>query len=127
MSINSVRQLHSRFLRGGETVLVGRTGRGGRRHGSLEPQQERDLLARYEESAVRGGVLTVGQIMEDCGKLAGHPVSAASVYRMMGRIGWRKVVPRPHHPRKQPDSEEAFKKSSRKSSRRSVGGAARGR
>jgi hypothetical protein len=29
----------------------------------------------------------------------------------MARAGWRKIVPRPSHPKKKADAEEGFKKS----------------
>jgi len=118
LSINSVRILHSRFLRQGDACLVGRPGRGGRRHGLLSIEQQQDFLARYKDDAAKGLVLSVGQLKDDYERLIGHAVSQASIYRMMERIGWRKVVPRPYHPKKKPDSEEAFKKSMRKSSGR---------
>jgi len=41
-------------------------------------------------------------------------VAASTVYRLLERAGWRKVAPRPSHPRKDPAAEEAFKKSSRR-------------
>jgi transposase len=118
LSINSVRILHSRFLREGDACLVGRPGRGGRRHALLPLEEQQRFLARYEEDAAKGLILSVGQIKHDYERLLGQTVSLASIYRMMERIGWRKVVPRPHHPKKKPDSEQAFKKSMRKSSGR---------
>jgi transposase len=118
LSVNSVRVLHSRYLREGEACLVGGPGRGGRRHGLLPVEQQQAFLARYEEDAAKGLVPSVAQIKHDYERLLGHTVSPASIYRMMERIGWRKVVPRPFHPKKKPDSEEAFKKNTRKSSAR---------
>jgi transposase len=118
LSVNSVRVLHSRFLRQGDACLIGRPGRGGIRRALIPIEQQRDFLARYKDDAARGLVLSVGQIKGDYERLLGHTVSLASIYRMMGRIGWRKVVPRPYHPKKKPDSEQAFKKSMRKSSGR---------
>ena len=116
LSVNSVRILHSRFLRQGNACLIGRPGRGGRRHALLPVEQQERFLARYKDDAANGLVLSVAQIKHDYECLLGHAVSQASIYRMMERIGWRKVVPRPYHPKKKPQSEQAFKKNTRKSS-----------
>jgi transposase len=116
LSVNSVRILHSRFLREGDACLIGRPGRGGRRHALLPDAQQHGFLERYREDAAKGLVLTTSQIKHDYEQLLGHKVSPASIYRMMERIGWRRIVPRPYHPKKNQDSEEAFKKSMRKSS-----------
>jgi transposase len=122
LSLNSVRQLHSRFLREGDLCLIGRPGRGGRRRELLPREQQKAFLARYEADAAKGLVLSVAQIKHDYETELGHAVSPASIYRMMERIGWRKVVPRPFNPKKEPGSEEAFKKNTRKSSRRKNAG-----
>ena len=125
LSVNSVRILHSRFLREGEACLVGRPGRGGRRHGLLGIEEQRAFLSRYEQAAAQGLVLSVARIKHDYEALLGHAVSLTSIYRMMARAGWRKVAPRPYHPKKAPGSEEEFKKSIGKSSNRRRGRARR--
>ena len=62
LSVNSVRILHSRFLRQGEACLVGGPGRGGRRHALLPVEQQHAFLARYKDDAARGLVLSAAQI-----------------------------------------------------------------
>ncbi|MBK9990084.1 MAG: winged helix-turn-helix domain-containing protein [Verrucomicrobia bacterium] len=32
--------------------------------------------------------------------LAGHPVAPSTVYRLLAKAGWRKIVPRPSHPKR---------------------------
>jgi transposase len=112
LSVATVRVLHSRFLREGEACLVGRPGRGGRRHSLLTAQQVADLLASHAEAASRGEVIVAGAFRRDYERLVGHKVAASTVYRLLARAGWRKVAPRPSHPRKDALAEEAFKKSS---------------
>lgn len=112
LSVATVRVLHSRFLREGEACLIGRPGRGGRRHSLLTAQQAADLLASHAEAASRGEVIVAGAFHRDYERLAGHKVAASTVYRLLARAGWRKVAPRPRHPRKDALAEEAFKKSS---------------
>jgi len=110
LSVNSVRILHSRFLREGDACLIGRPGRGGRRHALLSLEAQQDFLARYQDDAAKGLVLSAPQIKHDYERLLGQSVSLASIYRMMERIGWRKITPRPYHPKKKPGSEQDFKK-----------------
>lgn len=113
--LNTVRIIHSRFLREGEAFLINRAGRGGRRHALLSVAQRARLLDGFREKAAAGGVVEVSSIKRAYEKATGHPVALTSVYRLLAAEGWRKTVPRPSHPKKNPESESAFKKSSRKS------------
>ena len=126
LSVNTVRVLHSCFLRQGEAFLVGRPGRGGRRRTLLAADQERALLQQHAERAGEGRMVEAGAFKRDYEKLAGHPVAASTIYRLLAKAGWRKVVPRPSHPKKEAGAEEAFKKSSPRSLRRNARGMARG-
>jgi transposase len=118
LSVNTVRVLHSRYLREGEAFLRDRPGRGGRRHGLLTSVQEAALLRRHAASAGEGHLVEAGAFKRDYEALVGHPVAATTVYRLLAKAGWRKVVPRSSHPKKDPAAEAAFKKSSPGSSRR---------
>lgn len=112
LSVASVRVIHSRFLREGETCLVGRPGRGGRRRTLLTELQAKRLLDAHAAAAARGEVIEAGRFRRDYEALVGHKVAASTVYRLLARAGWRKIAPRPSHPRKDPAAEAEFKKSS---------------
>lgn len=114
LSVNTVRVLHSRFLREGESCLVGRPGRGGRRHSLLSEAQAQSLLAAHAEEAAQGRMISASALKRDYEKMVGHKVAIASVYRLLAKAGWRKVAPRPSHPKKDPLAEAAFKKTSRR-------------
>jgi transposase len=116
-SPNTVRAWHSRYLRYGEDVLVG-AGRGGRRHAYLKPEEEAAFLEGFLEQAERGGILVVAEIKAAYEEAVGQPVPKSTVYRMLARHGWRKIAPRPRHPKGDPAAQEAFKKNSPRSSRR---------
>jgi transposase len=115
-SPNTVRAWHSPFLRHGEGILVG-VGRGGRQHAYLAPDEEEAFLEGFLEQAERGGILVVGEIKAAYEEAVGHPVPKSTVYRMLARHGWRKVAPRPRHPKGDPTAQEAFKNNSLGSSR----------
>ena len=46
-------------------------------------------------------------------ELLGHGVHHSTVYRLLERNGWRKVVPRPFHIESKQEVQEDFKKTSR--------------
>ncbi len=114
LSLHTVRVLHSRFMREGEACLVGRPGRGGRRHALLSEAQAGALLAAHAQDAAQGRVIVANVFKRDYERLVGHKVAVASVYRLLAKAGWRKVAPRPSHPKKDPLAEAAFKKTSRR-------------
>lgn len=93
---------------------LNRMGRGGRRWGFLTPEEEADLLAEFFERASRGEVVTALHLYQDVCLRVGREVSMAYVYKLLHRNGWRKLAPRPHHPKADADAQEAFKKNFRK-------------
>ena len=120
-SPNTVRGLHSRFLRYGEAAFAG-VGRGGRRHQNLTVEEERELLRGFFAQAESGGVLEVSAIKAAYEERIDRPVPKSTIYRMLARHGWRKLAPRPRHPKAAREAQPAFKKNSPSSSRRKRGG-----
>jgi transposase len=108
-STATVHVLHSRWSKEGDAIFDVR-GRGGRHHQHLSPEQERQLLAPFVERAESGGMLTVAQIQQAYQDLLGKQVAPSTVYRLLDRHGWRKVVPRPRHPKPDGVAQAAFKK-----------------
>jgi transposase len=109
--VSSVYDLHSHYLREGITALQG-PGRGGRHHQNLSLAQEQALLAQFSGVAAQGGLLEARAVRDTYTKLVGHPVPKSTVYRLLARHGWRKLAPRPRHPKAEPSLQQAFKKSS---------------
>jgi transposase len=108
-STATVHVLHSRWAHEGEAVFDVR-GRGGRRHQHLSAEQEADVLAPFVERAKAGGMLKVAEIQQAYERLAGVAVAPSTIYRLLDRHGWRKVVPRPRHPKADVAAQAAFKK-----------------
>jgi transposase len=105
----SVRRIHSQFFKGGINALKG-VGRGGRHRENLSIEQEQLLLKRFFTRAQQGGILEVSEVKRAYEKKVGHIVPKSTVYRMLARHGWRKVVPRPRHPKTDEAAQSAFKK-----------------
>jgi transposase len=82
--------------------------------------EEAKFLEPWAERAESGGVLVVPPIHRALEECVGHPVAATTVYRMLARHGWRKVEPEPHHPNRDPEAQEAFKKTGRRCWRRAA-------
>jgi transposase len=52
----------------------------------------------------------VAQVRSAYEQRVGHPVAARTIYRLLDRHGWRKVVPRARHPKADVAAQAAFKK-----------------
>jgi transposase len=103
-----------RFLGQGGDAIFELGSRGGRRHQHLtqEQEQEKALLAPFVERAEAGGMLTVADILQAYRERTGRAVARSTVYRLLERHGWRKLVPRSRHPKADVAAQAAFKKTS---------------
>ena len=87
---------------------------GGRRREYLTLEEEKDFLAGFFDAASRGGVLVASQVRKALEEKLGHDVAETTVYRMLSRHGWRKIVPRRRHPKNSKPAQEDFKKNLKK-------------
>jgi transposase len=108
-STATVHVLHSRWAKEGDAIFELR-GRGGRHHQHLNAEQEAQLLAPFVARAQAGGMLKVAEIHHAYEQQAGVAVAPSTIYRLLDRHGWRKVVPRPRHPKANVAAQGAFKK-----------------
>jgi transposase len=83
---------------------------GGRRYGYMTIEQEDQFLSKYFDQASHGGVLVVGEIKKAFEAQVGLEVAKTTIYRMLDRHDWRKIMPRPRHPKSDPEAQEGFKK-----------------
>jgi len=108
-NVNTVRVTQKDFIdRGTEALMESR--RGGRYHAHMTAEEEKEFLARFEEQAAKGHVLVAGGIKEALEERLGRQVNKTTVYRMLYRNGWRKIMPRQSHPKRDKKAGEAFKK-----------------
>ncbi len=89
-----------------------RQGRGGRRWALLPWDKEESVLRHVEQRALAGEILTAKQLRTVVEQAVGQSVSLGYIYRLLHRHGWRKLGPRPRHPKAQPRAQEQFKKNS---------------
>ena len=109
LHVQTIRNLHSVYLRDGETVLPC-PGAGGRRQALLSLEEEEALLAELEGNGQRGAMWEVHRVQQSYAQRVGKVVAKSTVYRLLHRHGWRKLAPRPHHPQGSEERIQAFKK-----------------
>jgi transposase len=102
--------IHLYNHKGPDAFLLG--GRGGRTGGLLTWEEEEALLADIGEKAMHGLVVIAHPIREYAERKLGHVVSKDYAYDLLHRHGWRKVSPRPRHPKAKMEYQEGFKKNS---------------
>jgi len=105
----TVRIVQRDFIDRGMDAIIG-VGSGGRRRQLMSPGEEAAFLEGFFKASRDASLLTVGRIRSELEKRLGREVSLSTVYRMLERNGWRKVVPRPGHPEQSKEAVEAFKK-----------------
>lgn len=88
-------------------------GRGGRRFGLLSLDEEHAFLDKMRTAAGSGRILTAFAIQATLEEKVGRPVSEDYLYDLLHRHGWRKVMPRPRHPKADTAQQEDFKKNFR--------------
>ncbi len=85
----------------------------------MSPEEEAAFLAPFFAQAQRGGILVVAPIKTAYEQALGRKVVGSTVYRLLARHGWRKIAPRPRHPKGNPEKRDDWKKNFPKRWRRS--------
>ncbi len=107
-----VRKVIQQYNRLGASGLES-PGKGGRRNCYLSWDAEKQLIDSFKEKARRGQVATAIQIKQAYELKCGFSVNKTTIYRLLERHQWRKIVPRSSHPKKDPSAIDEFKKTSR--------------
>ena len=103
----------------GVSKAIETPGKGGRRHQYLTFSSEKEFLAPIFTQAESRKIATVGQIQRAYEATVGHEVDESTLYRLLNRHGWRKLMPRPRHPQADLKEQEQFKKTLKPRLRRS--------
>jgi transposase len=105
----TVHAVISRYNRQG-IAAVETAGKGGRRSGYLSLEEEREFLAPFFGRAERGELATTEEIWRAFEARVEHEVDDSTIYRLLARHGWRKLMPRPRHPQADPQAQAQLKK-----------------
>lgn len=108
---DTVHKLISQYNRFG-LAAIETPGKGGRKRFYLTIEQEQQFLQPFFERAIKGEIATCAEIHQAYEARIGGSVDESTIYRLLARHGWRKVIPRPRHPKAESEIQEAFKKTS---------------
>src|SRR5271157_4666905 len=109
VSLSTVNRAHMAYDRGGIKALKPKP-IGGRQRENMTLSEEEALLARFGQAAGAGEMLNIHDLKAAYEQAIGHPTCNSTVYNLLARHGWRKLMPRPFHPRRDIAAQEAFKK-----------------
>src|SRR5438067_3889770 len=109
VSLSTVNRAHMAYDHGGLRALKSKPS-GGRKRENMTLAEERALLARFTKAAGAGEMLNIQDLKAAYEKAIGHATSNSTVYNLLARHGWRKLMPRPFHPKRDIAAQNAFKK-----------------
>lgn len=87
--------------------------RGGRRRSLLSIEEEKEMMQKLEDKALKGQILSFWDIKKIVETQVGKSVSDDFLWDLFKRNGWTKHSPRPHHPKRNEAAQEEFKKNSK--------------
>jgi transposase len=98
------------FSNGGIEALL--PGKFGGNHRNATPEEELAFMEQFRTAAEKGQIISVSEIAEAYDKRFGKShASYSTVYYLLHKLGWRKIMPRSKHPNKASDEAiEASKK-----------------
>jgi transposase len=109
VSLSTVNRAHMAYDGGGIKALKPKP-IGGRQRENMTLSEEKALLARFGKAAGAGEMLNIHELKAAYEKAIGHETSNSTVYNLLARHGWRKLMPRPFHPKRDLAAQDAFKK-----------------
>ena len=109
VSLSTVNRAHMAYDRGGLKALEPKPV-GGRKRENMTLAEEAALLAGFAKAAGAGEMLNIHDLKAAYEKAIGHRTSNSTVYSLLARHGWRKLMPRPFHPDRDVEAQNAFKK-----------------
>ena len=109
LSDTRVRQVWALYKSEGLEALLGENRGRYRSRAYLTHKEEEDLLKPFFEKAIDGELLTIRDIYVAYEEKIKKKVYPSVVYDMLHRHNWRKVVPRPAHPKQDKESQKTFK------------------
>src|SRR5450759_257678 len=105
----SPNRAHMAYDHGGRKALKTKPS-GGRKRENMTLAEEKALLDRFAKAAGAGEMLNIHDIKAAYEKAIGHETSNSTIYNLLARHGWRKLMPRPFHPKRNIAAQNAFKK-----------------
>ena len=102
--------LHADYRKRGMDALTDT--RGGRYREYMSPDEEANFLEAFEEKSKTGALVVIGEVKQAYEAKIGKEVAESTIYRILDRQGFRKIVPYKRHPKTDSERQETFKKTS---------------
>jgi len=108
-SLSTVNRAHMAYDNGGVSALRPKP-TGGRKRENMTLEEEKAFLGAFAKTAGAGQLLNVRELKSAYERQIGHPTSNSTIYGLLARHKWRKLMPRPFHPERNVEAQEAYKK-----------------
>ena len=109
VSLSTVNRAHMAYDGGGIKALKPKP-IGSRQRQNMALSEEKALLVQFAKAAGAGELLNIHGLKAAYEQAIGHPTSNSTIYNLLARHGWRKLMPRPFHPKRNLAAQDAFKK-----------------
>ena len=114
LSVHSIYKIVERYNLEGASALMYKE-KGGRRRFLLTMEEETAMFISLENLALKGLIKTANDIRKVIEEKVGKVVSDDYLWDLLHRNGWKKKMPRPHHPKRSLEEQADFKKNFPKS------------
>ena len=98
------------FAKGMDSLKLASSG--GRIRENMSLAEEKAFLQGFTHKAGAGELVCIQDIHKAYEKKIGRATGSTTIYSLLDRHGWRKLMPRPHHPRRDIKAQQRFKKTS---------------
>lgn len=109
VSLSTVNRAHMAYDHGGLKGLEKKPV-GGRKRENMTLAEEVAVLDYFSRAAGAGQMLNIHDLKAAYEKAIGHETSNSTIYNLLARHHWRKLMPRPFHPKRDLAAQNAFKK-----------------
>jgi transposase len=109
VSLSTVNRAHMAYDQGGIKALKPKPN-GGRKRENMTISEEKALLARFAKAAGAGEMLNIHDFKQAYEQAIGHQTSNSTVYDLLDRHRWRKLMPRPFYPKQDVEAQKVFRK-----------------
>lgn len=113
LTVHSIYKIVEKYNLEGVNALIYKP-KGGRKRSLLSLEEEAILFISLESLASKGLIKTANDIRSVVEKKVGKQVSDDYLWDLLHRNGWKKKMPRPHHPKRSLEQQAEYKKNSPK-------------
>jgi transposase len=113
LTVHSIYKIVEKYNLEGVNALIYKP-KGGRKRSLLSLEEESTLFISLESLASKGLIKTANDIRSVVEKKVGKQVSDDYLWDLLHRNGWKKKMPRPHHPKRSIEQQAEYKKNSPK-------------